>query len=110
MASLKRPQLISEPLEPMSGFFNTSAMARGEPGLPCGFTWRGRELAIAEVLDQWKGSGASREGSREQYLRKHWFKIRTKDHQIMTLYFDRQARSVGQQKHRWWLYTLEASG
>ena len=49
-------------------------------------------------------------GSREQYLRKHWFKIRTEDHQIMTLYFDRQARSVGQQKHRWWLYTLEASG
>ena len=49
-------------------------------------------------------------GSREQYLRKHWFKIRTKDHQIMTLYFDRQARSVGQQRHRWWLYTLEASG
>ena len=54
MASLKRQQLISEPLEPMSGFFNTSAMARGEPGLPCGFTWRGRELAIAEVLEQWK--------------------------------------------------------
>ena len=49
-------------------------------------------------------------GSREQYLRKHWLKIRTKDHQIMTLYFDRQARSVGQQKHRWWLYTLEALG
>ena len=33
-------------------------------------------------------------GSREQYLRKHWFKIRTKDHQVMTLYFDRQARST----------------
>ena len=30
-------------------------------------------------------------GSREQYLRMH---CRTKDHQIMTLYFDRQARST----------------
>jgi len=65
MASLKRPQLGSEPLEPMSGLFNTSTMARGAPGLPCGLNWRGRKLAIAKVLDQWKGSGASRDGSRE---------------------------------------------
>ena len=101
------PQLISEPLEPQPGTFNARVMARGEPGLPCGFSWRNQKMALVEVLEHWKESGPCRHGSSERYVRKHWYKIRTGNHQIATLYFDRQTRSTSQKKRRWWLYTLE---
>ena len=101
------PKFISEQLEPHSGSFNASAMARGGPGLPSGFTWRNRKMVLTEVLDHWKESGPCRHGSREHYVRKHWYKIRTEDHQIAALYFDRQSRSASQKMRRWWLYTLE---
>jgi hypothetical protein len=45
------PQLISEPLEPRPGSFDASVMARDEPSLPGGFTWRNQKMVLAEVLD-----------------------------------------------------------
>ena len=101
------PQLISEPLEPRPGSFDASVMARGEPGLPGGFTSRNQKMVLTEVLDHWKESGPCQHGSGERYVRKHWYKIRTDDHQIATIYFDRQSRSARQKMWRWWLYTLE---
>ena len=101
------PQLISEPLEPQPGAFNASVMARGKPGLPYGFSWRNQKMVLVEVLKHWKESGPCRHGSSERYVRKHWYKIRTGNHQIATLYFDRQTHSTSQKKRRWWLYTLE---
>jgi hypothetical protein len=97
---------ISESIKPVAGTFNLAAMARGEPGLPGRFLWRRKEYAVADVLEVWKEDGPCRSGSPEMYLRKHWYKIRTADGLIMTLYFERQARSKGQQKIRWWLYTV----
>jgi hypothetical protein len=97
---------ISESIKPVAGTFNLAAMARGEPGLPGRFLWRRKEYAVADVLEVWKEDGPCRSGSSEMYLRKHWYKIRTADGLIMTLYFERQARSKGQQKIRWWLYTI----
>ena len=101
------PQLISEPLEPQPGSFDASAMARGEPGLPCSFTWRKREIVLVDMLEHWKESGPCRHGSRELYVRKHWYKVQTGDHQIATIYFDRQSRSASRKMWRWWLYSLE---
>jgi hypothetical protein len=98
---------ISEIIKPVAGTFDTAAMSRGEPGLPKKFTWREKEYEVAEVLEVWKETGPCKSGSDEQYLRKHWHKIRTTDNHIMTLYFERQARSKGQSKARWWLYTIE---
>ena len=98
-------QFISEPIVPLTGPADTAAMARGEPGLPSGFTWRNQCYAIVEVLDKWKESGPCHHGSGERYLRKHWYKVRTDDDQIMTIYFERQARTAKQRKNRWWLYT-----
>ncbi len=98
---------ISEIIKPVEGTFDTSAMTRGEPGLPKKFTWREKEYEVAEVLAVWKETGPCKSGSDEQYLRKHWYKIKTTDNSVMTLYFERQARSKGQSKARWWLYTIE---
>ncbi len=98
---------ISEIIKPVEGTFDTASMTRGEPGLPKKFTWREKEYEVSEVLEVWKETGPCKSGSDEPYLRKHWYKIRTTTGEIMTLYFERQARSKGQSKARWWLYTIE---
>lgn len=100
-------EFISEPIKPVSGTFDTAGMTRGEPGLPERFIWKDTEYEVAEVLETWKETGPCKNGSPELYLRKHWYKIRTADGLLMTLYFERQARSKGSSKARWWLYTIE---
>jgi hypothetical protein len=101
-------EFVSEPIVPVAGTFDATGMTRGEPGLPSRFVWREREYTTADVLEAWKETGPCRSGGPEQYLRKHWFKIRTDDGLEMTIYFERQARSKSQSKKRWWLYTTNA--
>ena len=100
-------KFISEPIKPLADTFETAAMTRGEPGLPDRFVWRDTQYSVAEVIEVWKETGPCRSGGPEKYLRKHWYKIRTADSQTMTLYFERQARSRGGNKTRWWLYTIK---
>jgi hypothetical protein len=100
-------KFISEPIKPTTQTFETTAMTRGEPGLPQRFVWRDAEYTVADVLEIWKETGPCRNGSDDKYLRKHWYKIRTADGLIMTLYFERQARSKSRNKTRWWLYTIK---
>ena len=100
-------EFVSETIKPREGTFDAAAMTRGEPGLPAKFLWRKTEYTIAEVLEAWKETGPCRNGSNEIYLRKHWYKIKTTDNIIMTLYFERQARSKKQIKTRWWLFSIE---
>ena len=100
-------KFISESITPVPGTSDTTAMTRGEPGLPGRFLWRGQEYEVAAVGEVWKESGPCRSGSSEQYLRKHWFKFETTQGLKMTVYFERQARSQRQNKTRWWLYTIE---
>jgi phosphoribosylglycinamide formyltransferase-1 len=99
-------EFISEPIEPVAGTFNTTAMTRGEPALPERFKWRDKEYAVLDVLEAWKETGPCRSGSSEKYLRKQWYKIRTDSGPEMTLYFERQPRSKTRNKTRWWLYTI----
>jgi len=102
-------QFVSASLEPV-GAYDTSRMARGEPGLPSGFCWRGVEHRVAGVVETWKESGPCSHGGSERYLRKHWYRIAMDDGSIWTVYFDRQARSTRDRKHRWWLYTRRLIG
>ncbi len=101
-------ELISEPIVPRPGTFDTARMARGEPGLPDGFTWRGQSVKVVELLEAWKHS--SREGGRaggELYLRRHYFKLQMSDDCVWTVYFVRQTPRSGDAKKRWYLYTTE---
>ena len=101
-------QLISEPIKPFAGTFDTSAMGRGEPGLPSGFTWRGKSYEIIEELSVWKES--SRESSRpdaDLYLRRHCYKLRMSDGSTWSIYFERQAPRSGNPKQRWFMYTRQ---
>jgi hypothetical protein len=100
-------EFISEPIKPVVGTFDTAAMTRGEPGLPKRFIWRDTEYTVAEVIEVWKETGPCKSGGPEQYLRKHWYRIRTGNGLEMTLYFERQARAKSRNKTRWWLYTIK---
>ncbi len=100
-------EFVSEPIVPVAGTFDATGMMRGEPGLPSRFVWREQEYTTANVLEAWKETGPCRSGGPEQYLRKHWFKIRTADGLEMTIYFQRQPRTKRQDKKRWWLYTVK---
>lgn len=99
-------EFVGESIHPVAGAGVAAGMVRGEPGFPTKFIWRDKEYVLDEVLKVWKESGPCRSGSKEKYLRKHWFTVRTADGMEMDIYFERQPRSKSQAKTRWWLYTL----
>ena len=98
-------QFIGEPMVPARGTADPAGMARGEPGLPARFTWRGRGYRVLGVVKAWKSSGPCRSGCGEVYLRRHWYRIVTDPRAVLTVYFERQARSAKRSKARWWIYS-----
>ncbi len=98
-------RLISEAIQPVADSFATGGSVVGEPILPGQFTWRKQVYTVAAVLAQWRETGRCSHGSREQYVRKHWYHIRTQEGPLMKLYFIRQPR--GKRSIRWFLYTVE---
>jgi phosphoribosylglycinamide formyltransferase-1 len=97
-------RFVGEPLEPVPGTADAEMMSRGSPGLPREFTWRGRRQTVVEVLEAWRTTGACRHGSGEQYVRRHWWRIRAEPAGELTVYCDRQARGRGGAKLRWWVF------
>lgn len=100
-----RPRLISEAIVPLAGSFDPAAMSRGEPGLPGGFSWRGKDLRIIACDRVWKKLGP--EPSGELYLRRHYFQIRMEDGACWTVYCLRQPAASGAAKRRWFLYSID---
>jgi hypothetical protein len=99
---------ISEPIVPLEASFDTSGMARGEPGLPRKFRWRKTEYIVAEVLEQGKDYGDCRHGSGERYVRKHVYRVQTMEGPVLRIYFQRtfgKSRPTG--RSRWWVYSVE---
>ena len=92
----------------IAGTHDASAMARGQAGLPTGFTWRERHYAIIETLSEWKASEAENHAAGERYYRKHFWRVRVETGETMTLYALRQVKAGENPKRRWWLYTIES--
>lgn len=101
-------EFVSEPIQPDVGTFDARAMAQGRPGLPRGFTWRGRHHTIVELLDDWKCSESWNHGAGERYYRKHYYRVRVDGGAVMTLYALRQIKRGANPRRRWWLYRVEA--
>ena len=113
MASGSREEFIGEQMTPVAGTADAAAMARGEPGVPGRFVWRGEEYRVARVIEKWKTSGPCRSGADELYLRRHWYRIAAEPSRragIMTIYCDRQAKNRKRPKSRWFVYTIERAG
>lgn len=104
MSVERAERFVGEAIEPLADTFDTSRMAMGEPGLPRAFLWRGETLEIAAVLSTWRETGPCRHGSRELYVRKHWFEVATRSGVNLKLYFDRQPRGA-RRSARWWLFS-----
>ena len=102
-------RFVSEAITPMPGTGDAGAMAAGGPGLPGEFRWRGRTIRVATVLRAWRETGPCRHGSGEQYVRRHWFEVRTTEETTLKIYFDRQPRG-GRKAPRWWLFSETESG
>lgn len=101
-------ELISEAITPDPATADASAMSRGEPGMPTGFTWRDRHYAIVAVLAEWKASEAWNHSPHGQrYYRKHFYRVRTDSGEVMTLYGLRHTKPGESRRKRWWLYTIE---
>ena len=107
MTGTGREQFVSQALRPVPSTFDTARMARGEPGLPRCFVWGDRTLEVASVLRAWTQTGPCRHGSGEQYVRKHWYEVRTATGEVAVIYFERQPRPKSRTGERWWLFSLQ---
>ena len=99
-------QLVSEPIQPLLFETSPEPFAPGEPVLPKRFVWRGEEEVVAKVLERWKELSARSAAMPERYIRKHWYRIRTVSGKEMKIYFERQGRTKGGAKQRWWLFSI----
>lgn len=97
-------EFISEPITPVAGTADTSAMARGEPGVPGQFVWRERSYTVRRLLETWKTSTRDRG---ELYLRRHWYRIATTTGEQIVLYCQRQTKNRNKPKARWWIYSIK---
>jgi len=100
----RRRTFVSEAMTPAPGSGSVEAMARGEPGLPRVFLWRGERFEVARVLDQGKSHGEDRG---DVYVRKHWYEVETTSGLRMRLYFDRNPGKSGSRESRWWVHWVE---
>ena len=99
-------RFVSEPIEPRGGRRDAGAMARGEPGLPAAFSWRGTERRVAEILRRGRGTGTD---MGEVYVRRHTYRLRMDDGSAWEVYFLRQppAGRRAAKPARWYLLTVE---
>lgn len=97
-------EFVSEPMQPERGTGDPSGMARGEPGVPRRFRWRGQTHQIVEILRSWKSSTAS---GGEMYLRRHWHEVATAGGFRLVIYCERQPKDLRGARRRWWVYTIE---
>jgi hypothetical protein len=99
-------RFVGEDITPVVATSDTSRMAAGEPGLPRHFIWRKRTVEIETVIRTWRDTGPCSHGSREQYVRKHWYEIVTTADGTMKIYCERQPRH-GSKGSRWRLFSID---
>ena len=93
-----------EPIQVEPGDFDAAAMARGEPGVPRRFTYRGEVFEIIEILGAEREVGPCTSGGGETYVRRHVTRAQTRDGSVVTLSGERGGRGGGP---RWILRRIE---
>lgn len=100
-------EFVGESIEPVRETLDAVRMARGEPGLPGRFRWRGAEHEIAAVIETWKTTSDCTHGSREQYVNRHWYRVRTTTGTVLTLSFDRRAKTPRELRSAWRVLSID---
>ena len=99
----KGVRTILEAVTP-SGGFDARQMARGEPGAPAKFEWRGRTYAVVKVLETWRETENYGGGAKDTYARRHLFRVLTDSGDVMCLAASRGPAGKG---GRWVLRHIE---
>lgn len=99
------PRAVLEPIDPEPGCFLAAAMARGEPGVPARFAWRGTRYEVVEVLDARREVAPCYAGADETYVRRHVTRVRVTTGEVMTL---SASRAGGRSAARWYLRSVTA--
>lgn len=102
----RHPRAVLEPIEPEPGSFDAHAMARGEPGVPRRFAWRGTRYEVAEVLRTERETENYSGHPRDTYARRHTFWVRTTTGEIMRI---AASRAAGAAAPRWMLREILAA-
>ena len=104
--------------EPITPVFDRDFLLEKKQGCPVGFSWRGTDYRIVEMLQEWhdytrKGrmarnmqpqhaQRASQQGSwgvgRDYYI------VKTASGQLFKIYFDRSTRDVDHRKGGWYIW------
>ena len=79
-------------------------MARGEPGVPRRFRWRGREYRVDAILPGWKEMSAPEGAGGDRYVRRHGSVVRTTDGSTLRLVAE---RGTSGRKVRWWVRRVD---
>ena len=105
MPPVDEPEFVSEAVVPLPGVFETGDMVRGEPGLPSGFVWRGREHRIVQCLATGKKLS---QPPGDAYVRRHTYSLLMDDGSTWEVYFLRQPPKCTSRRgraRRWYLKT-----
>lgn len=109
--------------EPIQVHFSEPPLLEKKPSSPDGFTWRGEEFTVTELLAEWfdyerrgrfarnmlpqHAAAASVKGS--WGVGKFYFRVRTSAGRIFDIYYDRAPKDAGRRKGDWFIYQeLEA--
>ena len=95
---------VMEPVTPHPGAFDARAMARGEPGVPARFDWRGKTYAVVEVLQSRRETENYSGTAKDTYARRHVIRVRVDSGEVMTL---SAARGNTRGGPRWILRTVD---
>lgn len=111
--------------EPVRARFDESPVLEKKPGCPNGFTWRGEDFRIVEMLSEWHdyrrrgrmarnmmpahAATAERRGS--WGVGRDYYRVRTENGRIFDIYYDRAPKDAGHRKGAWFLFQeLELPG
>jgi hypothetical protein len=100
----RSPRTVLEAVTPEPGSFDAAAMARGVPGVPRRFAWRGRTYVVAAVLGGRRETENYSGTPRDTYAKRHVVRVRTESGEVMVL---SATRGTPGRAPRWILREIE---
>jgi phosphoribosylglycinamide formyltransferase-1 len=99
-------QFVSRPLKALYEAGEGAPVVVGEPVFPKAFVLGPERFEGLTILEKGKAYGPCTHGSGERYLRRHTWRVRTGEGEVLELYFERSRPGVGRaakRRPRWFL-------
>jgi len=110
--------------EPIEAVYTQPPVLEKEPDCPDGFTWKGIEFQVVELLAEWRDNrrrgrmarNMSLEHAERAMVKGSWgvgrffFRVRVNTGQVFEIYYDRAPLSADDRKGHWFIYLERAVG